>query len=89
MRVDQYLQRVGIVKRRSLAKLLCDNGAVQINDRKVKAAQVVKTEDIIKVKFRTKSCTYHVLQVPPGSVKKESRDEFVRLTSEEFFHEEA
>jgi ribosomal 50S subunit-recycling heat shock protein len=88
MRVDQYLQRVGIVKQRSLAKLLCDNGAVQINDRKVKAAQVVNADDVIKVKFRTKSCTYRVLQVPPGNVKKESRDEFVRLTAEEFFHED-
>lgn len=88
MRVDQFLQRVGIVKRRSLAKLLCDNGGVQINDRKIKASQTVNVADTIKVKFRNRYCTYRVLQVPAGSVSKESRGEFAELTSEEFFHED-
>lgn len=88
MRLDQYLQKVGIVKRRSLAKLLCDNGAVQINDRKVKPSYVVAAGDVIRVRFRNKHATYDVIQVPSGSVKKESRDEFVRLKAEEFFHED-
>jgi ribosomal 50S subunit-recycling heat shock protein len=88
VRIDQYLQKVGIVKRRSLAKQLCDSGAVKINGRGVKPAHEVTAGDTIRVKFRRKHCIYQVLQLPTGSVKKESRGEFVKLTSEELFHED-
>ncbi|MCK4857584.1 MAG: hypothetical protein KAT58_06435 [candidate division Zixibacteria bacterium] len=87
MRIDQFLQKVGVVKRRSIAKTLCDNGAVQLNGRKVKPAQAVAAEDILSVKFPTKLCTYTILQIPSGNVKKESRDQYIKLTSEEHFHE--
>jgi ribosomal 50S subunit-recycling heat shock protein len=88
MRIDQFLQKVGIVKRRSLAKQLCDNGAVAVNDRKVKPAQDVSANDTVVVKFRNKKASYKVLQIPSGSVRKDARDDYVKLIAEEYFHED-
>jgi ribosomal 50S subunit-recycling heat shock protein len=87
MRLDQFLQKTGIVKRRSLAKQLCDSGAVEINSRKAKPAHEVAQNDTLTIKFSKKRCTYSIQEIPSGNVRKEDRLEFVRLLSEEQFHE--
>ena len=88
MRLDQFLQKTGIVKRRSLAKELCDRGLVEISGRKAKAAHEVSQKEILTVKFHDRRCTYTVLGIPQGNVKKEDRGEYVQLTNEDRFHEE-
>ena len=35
MRVDDYLSTVGLIKRRTVAKEMADNGLVEVNGRKV------------------------------------------------------
>jgi ribosomal 50S subunit-recycling heat shock protein len=88
MRLDQFLQKTGIVKRRSLAKEICDRGLVDISGRRAKAAHEVSPKDILTVRFHDRRCTYTVLGIPLGSVRKEDRVEYVQLTGEERFHEE-
>lgn len=88
MRLDQFLQKTGIVKRRSIAKEICDRGQVEIGDRKVKAAHEVNAKDILKVKFHDRRCTYAVITIPMGNIKKEDRFAYVQLIAEERFHEE-
>lgn len=88
MRLDQFMQKTGIVKRRSLAKEICDRGQVEISGRKAKASHEVSAKDILTVKFHDRRCTYTVLGIPQGNVKKEDRIEYVRLSNEESFHEE-
>jgi ribosomal 50S subunit-recycling heat shock protein len=86
MRIDQFLQKTGILKRRSLAKEFCDKGAVAINEKTAKASHIVASGDTLTVKFTDRRCHYRVLGLPLGNVKKESRGEYVTLTSEESFH---
>jgi ribosomal 50S subunit-recycling heat shock protein len=88
MRLDQFLQKTGIVKRRSLAKEICDRGQVEISGRKAKASHEVSLKEILTVKFPDRRCTYTVLDIPQGNVKKEDRVEYAQLTNEERFHEE-
>ncbi len=88
MRLDQFLQKTGIVKRRSLAKELCDRGAVELNGRQAKAAHVVSANDELTVRFRDRRCNYSVLEIPQGNVSKESRADYVQLTGEQLFHED-
>ncbi len=88
MRLDQYLQKTGIVKRRSLAKEICDRGLVEIGGRRAKAAHEVSPKDTLTVKFHDRRCTYIVLGIPQGNVRKGDRVEYVQLTNEERFHEE-
>lgn len=77
------MQKVGVVKRRALAKTLCDNGAVTLNGKRAKAAATVSAGDQLAVRKRARTATYKVLQVPAGSVKKEERGEYVTLLAEE------
>ncbi len=86
MRIDQFLQKTGIIKRRSLAKELCDRGGVDINGRTAKASHEVKTGDQLTVKFTDRRCHYRVLAVPEGNIRKDRRDDFVALTAEDKFH---
>ena len=42
MRLDDYLSTVGVVKRRTIAKELAQNGLVEVGGRRVKPAYQVK-----------------------------------------------
>jgi ribosomal 50S subunit-recycling heat shock protein len=88
MRLDQFLQKTGIVKRRTLAKEICDRGLVEIGGRKAKAAHEVSPKDVLTVKFNDRRSTYAVLAIPLGNVRKEDRVNYAQLTAEERFHEE-
>ena len=88
MRLDQYLQKTGIVKRRSLAKELCDAGRVTIDGRPVKASHDVKSGEQLSVHFRDRRSSFQVKNVPAGNVKKEDRGDYVQLTAEKLFHED-
>ncbi len=86
MRIDQFLNKSGIVKRRSLAKELCDRGAVDLNGRVAKASNEVKAGDRLAVKAPDKRSHYVIREIPTGNVRKEDRSKYVELTSEENFH---
>jgi len=77
MRIDDYLSTVGVVKRRTVAKELAQNGLVHVNNRRVKPAYQVKPNDIIAIRG-SHPVTVEVLGIPGGSVPKERREEFFR-----------
>jgi ribosomal 50S subunit-recycling heat shock protein len=77
MRVDDYLSTVGLIKRRTVAKEMADNGLVEINGRKIKPSHEVKVGDIIAIKG-SRPFTVEVLQVPRGSVSKTARTDYYR-----------
>ena len=78
MRLDDYLSTVGVIKRRTVAKELGQNGLIHVNDRRVKPAYLVKLNDIISIRG-THPVTVEVIGLPTGSVPKERREEFFRL----------
>ena len=49
MRVDKYLKVSRLIKRRTIAKEVCDRGMVSINGRAAKAGADVKPGDIIEI----------------------------------------
>ncbi len=77
MRIDDYLSTVGLIKRRTVAKEMADNGLVEVNGRKVKPSYEVKVGDIIAIKG-SRPFTAEVMQVPHGSVAKEAREGYFR-----------
>ena len=78
MRLDDYLSTVGVIKRRTVAKELGQNGLIHVNDRRVKPAYQVKLNDIIAIRG-SHPVTVEVIGLPTGSVSKERREEFFRL----------
>jgi len=77
MRIDDFLSTVGVVKRRTLAKELSANGLIEVNGRKVKAAYLVKINDIIAIKG-SRPLTVEVLEIPTGSVPKANREKYFK-----------
>ena len=80
MRLDQYLPKVGIVKRRSLAKEMADNGLIKVNGRRSKPSVEIKVGDIIAVSG-SRPVTVEVKEIPKGSVKKEDRGDYFAVLS--------
>ncbi|MGI6345109.1 MAG: RNA-binding S4 domain-containing protein [Bacillota bacterium] len=51
MRLDKYLKVSRLIKRRTLAKEVCDQGRVQINGRPAKAGSEIKVGDVLTIDF--------------------------------------
>ena len=52
MRLDKYLKVSRIIKRRSVAKEVIDNGFVFINEKKAKASSEIKVGDTRSLLYR-------------------------------------
>ena len=81
MRLDLFLKTSRLIKRRSLARELCDAGRVLINGHESKPAKEVKQGDIITLKFLTRTVEIDVLIVPASS-KKISSEELYKVRSD-------
>lgn len=77
MRVDDYLSTVGLIKRRTVAKEMADNGLVEANGRKVKPSYEVKVGDIIAIKG-SRPFTIEITLIPHGSVARQARADYYR-----------
>ncbi len=63
MRLDKYLKVSRIIKRRSVAKEVIDNGFVYINEKKAKASSEIKIGDIISLLYRDEKKKYIVKNI--------------------------
>ncbi len=77
MRIDDYLSTVGVIKRRTVAKELGQNGLLEVNGQKVKPAYQVHLGDIIRIKGN-RAMTVEVLEIPGGSISKDQRDRYFK-----------
>lgn len=51
MRLDKFLKVSRLVKRRTLAKEVCDAGRIELNGRVAKAGSEVKVGDVLSLNF--------------------------------------
>lgn len=51
MRLDKFLKNSRLIKRRTIAKEICDNGRVFINGSVAKAGTVVKIGDVLRLEI--------------------------------------
>ena len=63
MRLDKYLKVSRIIKRRSVAKEVIDNGFVFINEKKAKASSEIKIGDTISLLYRDEKKKYMVKNI--------------------------
>jgi ribosomal 50S subunit-recycling heat shock protein len=70
MRLDYFLKVSRIVKRRPLAKEMCDKKLIQVNEHVAKAGKEVDEGDTIAVKFRNRLLKVRVEEVPQRAVSK-------------------
>lgn len=82
MRLDKYLKVSRIIKRRSIAKEVADNGRVWVNDRVAKSSTNVEVGDTIAIQFGNKKLTVKV-EIIKDSTKKEDAEMMYSIISEE------
>lgn len=72
MRLDKYLKVSRLIKRRTLAKEVCDQGRVQINDRVAKASSEVQVSDILTLNFGQRVLRVRVERLQDSARKEEA-----------------
>lgn len=60
MRLDKFLKVSRLIKRRTVAKEVCDAGKVSINGRPAKAGTEVQVGDILAIQFGDKTLTVRI-----------------------------
>ena len=81
MRLDLYLKICRLVKRRTIARALCDAGGVLVNGNVAKPARDVRQGDSITLTFPSRTIVLTVLALPISS-KQAPHDPLYAVTSE-------
>ena len=74
MRLDKYLKVSRVIKRRSVAKQIADQGRITINDKIAKSASDVVTGDTLVINFGNKTLTLKVLELKDTTKKDEAKE---------------
>ena len=83
MRLDKFLKVSRIIKRRPVAKTICDGGRVWVNDHPAKAGKEVHENDMLRINLSSKILTCQILSIPAGNVRAAEASSLYRLISEE------
>jgi ribosomal 50S subunit-recycling heat shock protein len=82
MRLDKFLKVSRLIKRRTLAKEVADQGRITINGKVAKASSAVKAGDELAIRFGQKIVTARVEELR-DTVKKEDAAKMFTILKEE------
>jgi len=82
MRLDKFLKVSRLIKRRTLAKEVADQGRISINGVQAKASSNVKEGDELTVRFGQKLVTVRIDKIQE-TTKKEAAAEMYTVVKEE------
>jgi len=85
MRLDKFLKVSRLIKRRTVANEVSDQGRVFINGKPSKPSAEVKEGDKITIEYVSKTLTAEVLRVPQGNVSIQESKKLYK-TVEEIHH---
>lgn len=88
MRLDKFLKVSRIIKRRTLAKEISDEGRIEVNGRPAKASTALATGDTLKIRFGRSIMTYEILELN-DKAKKEDSDRMYKVLNEEKIEKES
>ncbi|MEX0381296.1 RNA-binding S4 domain-containing protein [Leuconostoc sp. MS02] len=83
MRLDKYLKVSRLIKRRTVAKEIADQGRISINGKVAKSSSDVSTNDELEVRFGNKTLTVKVAKIVE-TTKKEASADMYEIVSETF-----
>ena len=83
MRIDIVLNKLCIVKTRSIAKNACDKKAIILNDKPAKASNETNIGDIIQCNMFGYLTTIRLLYIPEGNVAKKDVMKYYEIISRE------
>ncbi len=68
MRLDKFLKVSRLIKRRTVANDVAEQGRIYVNDTLAKPAKQLKVGDVIKIEQYNKTVAVRVLVIPTGNV---------------------
>lgn len=88
MRLDKYLKVSRIIKRRTLAKEVSDQGRILVNGSQAKASTTVKVGDELTIRFGQRIVTARIDRIQETSRKDEAAEMYTILKEEKAQSEE-
>ncbi|MBW7457100.1 RNA-binding S4 domain-containing protein [Paenibacillus sepulcri] len=82
MRLDKFLKVSRLIKRRTVAKDVSDQGRVWINGREAKASSTVKAGDELMIQFGQKVVTVRIERLAETTRKDEASGLYTLLKEE-------
>lgn len=73
MRLDKYLKVSRIIKRRTVAKEVCENGRVSINGKIAKPSTTVNEDDVIEIQFANQLLKAKIVNIASHVNKQEAK----------------
>lgn len=83
MRLDKYLKVSRLIKRRTIAKEIADQGRISINGKVAKSSSDVLTGDNLEIRFGNKTVTIEITKIVE-TTKKEASAEMYTVISEQY-----
>ena len=83
MRLDKYLKVSRIIKRRTVAKEVCEGDRVSINGKVAKPSTNVKEGDIIEIQFANRSLKARIINIVEHVKKENAKEVYEILEGEE------
>ncbi len=68
MRLDKFLKVSRLIKRRTVANDVSDQGRVFVNGNPAKPSKQLKEGDIIRIEHFNKSVSVKILKIPTGNI---------------------
>ncbi|MGM9986999.1 MAG: RNA-binding S4 domain-containing protein [Bacillaceae bacterium] len=82
MRLDKFLKVSRLIKRRTLAKEVADQGRIMINNIEAKASSTVKVGDELRIRFGQKVVTVRVNELKETTKKEDAATMYTLLKEE-------
>ena len=88
MRLDKFLKVSRLIKRRTVAKEVADQGRITINNIKAKASSDVKVGDELKIRFGQKLVTVRINLLKDNPRKEEASELYTVICEEKVQRED-
>lgn len=88
MRLDKFLKVSRLIKRRTLAKEVSDQGRISINGQVAKASSDVKVDDELTIRFGQKIVTVKVNELKETTKKEDAANMYIIVREEKVKAEE-
>ena len=82
MRLDKYLKVSRLIKRRTIAKEVADQGRITLNGQVAKSSTTVKLGDELTIKFGNRIVTVRVTDIKDTTKKQEASTMYELLAEE-------
>lgn len=79
MRLDKFLKVSRLIKRRTVANEVSDQGRVLVNNNQAKPSKDIKAGDIITIEYFSKNLTIRVLDVPERNISVQQAKELYEI----------